>query len=1504
MRKGKKLIAWIICVLLISSMVLSGCDTNPTPKPVTPTEKECVSVLSIERTPLITLEDNQEVKIAVKNTSDEKKDLYLKSKVKGKTKSAEYVSEIKGVAPNSEQYATAYIPDICEEGKLTIEIYDNAGCAGKPVGRYEDENYEQARHWQMGLSNATHVDIGYTQHQETITKEFANFIDIAKELCDEYNKDKNPDYEGEDFLYQVESSYMISEAFMRYRTADDISLLKEYIEKGLISVSGSKYNVSLEALGTEEAVRMMYQTNRYIVDNMGIEPSSMMRMVDNPSVSKGTVDMMAGSGIRYIVTGFNGDRAPFYKKHNIAAYYMTGSNPDNKVLVVNLPHYNHSYKLMDGGDYVYNNEAALQELLSTFTTIEADGYPFDVVPVALVARGDNTAPMKDPIEHVNEFNAYMKAKGYKYPNVFAGQTEDILKDQEAKFSDRIETKTGTIENWWNDGWGTAAYEGGLNKQAQSIVPSAEFFMTYASLFGYEYDSKELKELYNKLLNFDEHTWGFNGYDYTIPDYVTEWDHKRSYAYYSYFMGQDILQGAVSYLGQNVHTEGNAIVVFNSNNWERDDVVSVLRDEGFPDKYRIVDTSGQIMNCSEEDGVVTFIAKNIPAMSYKVFYIESGEQGEIDTSLVADSDLKTIENEYFKITFADDGTISSMFDKVNKREMVDSASETKFNQYNYYGEYGPFALGPQYVDQITEVHHYAPSKAKLFITEGTNYVRAEVVTNCKYASYIKQTVTLYDGINRVDIKNEVVRDNLPSLKTKEEAFYVMPFALSDDFDIYHDTPNGYISPTNIETDVIDGSCTDFYTVNKWIALVDNKTGYNITVTLPDTALMQYGKRRTNEWAFDYEPQKPYLYSYIMNNQWHTNFQGEQPGYASFSYSISTSVSDGKLDLESAVKAGYNSSFKLQATRVEGNTNGIFSEEGFPLIGIDRNNVRVSALKYAESNGNGLILRLNEVLNIDTSVTVTLPDNVKEVYLTDLIENDIGQLEIKDGKVTVDIEGFDFVTLRLITDTEVGKVENVVAEAGQFSGITGETYSCGNQFMLNENEADPRYVPANAFDKNSSSEWATQNNAPAEDRWVQVDYDKPVSATSIYLSDRTNVTEGTALARVVVTKTDNTTIVIDNITDLPKNGVPKQFLLDDGNVVSGIKSVRVYSLQHYGFTGGFSEISLDLESDKYLDRAIVSWDSVENAKYYEVFRSDAIDGQYYFVDSVTATGALIETFYDIQVTAKTRTYYYKVRAVINGNKGEFSDAAAVTKVANAESNDKFIDKTAPTKPVLYGLSKGYDVIDLHWIPSEDFGGISYYVVYMWNGSEFEAVERTVSGNTICQKIKNLNPETEYRFKVRAYDNANNFTDSDEVTLSTLRAGMVVTASSEFDGAHVKGNAFDMDTNTDWASANQGSKNEWIMYSYGGAVSISGIKVVDRLNTVDNMKEIRIEFGIEGKESVIIDGIDISSAINNKDGFEIDLTEGQYELAERDNVTYVKIYITDFVGNYAGLSEISIY
>jgi fibronectin type 3 domain-containing protein len=76
------------------------------------------------------------------------------------------------------------------------------------------------------------------------------------------------------------------------------------------------------------------------------------------------------------------------------------------------------------------------------------------------------------------------------------------------------------------------------------------------------------------------------------------------------------------------------------------------------------------------------------------------------------------------------------------------------------------------------------------------------------------------------------------------------------------------------------------------------------------------------------------------------------------------------------------------------------------------VTLTAAKMAEANGEGLILRFNEIKGQTTNVEVDLgwfaPSSVTE---TDLVENDKGPVKIDGGRIAFTIQPFGFKTFRL-------------------------------------------------------------------------------------------------------------------------------------------------------------------------------------------------------------------------------------------------------------------------------------------------------------------------------------------------------------------------------------------------------------------------------------------------------------------------------------------------------------
>jgi alpha-mannosidase len=77
----------------------------------------------------------------------------------------------------------------------------------------------------------------------------------------------------------------------------------------------------------------------------------------------------------------------------------------------------------------------------------------------------------------------------------------------------------------------------------------------------------------------------------------------------------------------------------------------------------------------------------------------------------------------------------------------------------------------------------------------------------------------------------------------------------------------------------------------------------------------------------------------------------------------------------------------------------------------NNIVLDALKPAE-DGRGLIMRVYDMLNISDRVKIKINFQVKEVFETDMLENDLNRIDINKGEISIDIGNFQVKTLRLI------------------------------------------------------------------------------------------------------------------------------------------------------------------------------------------------------------------------------------------------------------------------------------------------------------------------------------------------------------------------------------------------------------------------------------------------------------------------------------------------------------
>lgn len=1216
--------------------------------------------------------------------------------------------------------------------RLKMELFDNAECQGTPKAVYTNDKWARTKHWEFYLSQSIHCDLGYTDLQEPLRDLYTQFLDDVKLFM------KNSDERGDlqKYKYDIESGYILGEGFMKRRNADEIQDIVHLIKEGRMTIGAGQFNYVTEAFSTEEAARAPYYTNRFLVDKLGIEPVSTQRMFDNPAFSKGYIDAAVQSGIKYGVHSMNPDRSPYYKKKLYDIFYMQGFDPKNKLLIFNW----HTY-----GDHMSFNdkaEAVIDRLQKLITTLEGFSerrtYPYDKYLIPQVPYGDNKGPSEREIIVANEVNKKWQEAGYEYPRVNIAFSETFFRDIETEYATMIPTETGTEENWWNDGWGTTAYESGINKLAGRMIPVAETMASLSSLLtGKAYPYDDLHEAMERNLVYDEHTWGYHSYVDT-NDYHHQFEWKRSNAFSAKALGEKVRNDSLNALASRVKTQGKAIYVYNPLNWNRDDVVTLTGLDELPEHFEIQYKGERIPN-TVQNGTLTFIAPQVPALGYKTFdIIETKAQGEpTSDSLIAGKDF--IQNQYYKVSFGPDGTISSILDlKNNNRELVDNSTTIKFNQYQYYDDFGVNHRNEgQNFEGLWKL--YVPDKpvGKLLVEKKAADVSATIYTSTFRTSKIKQKVTLYDKVPRIDIVNEVVKESLPQLTVKEEAFYTFPFKAESGYSIQYDLPVG----NTAEGEQVYGTSHDWYTANKWVSVKD-KDGYNMTIALPDTALLQFGERRTGQWSFDYKSTRPFIYSYVMNNMWQTNFQGDQPGYVKFSYSI---ISGQEKSYEKTSRFGWEISTPLQACIIGKAQNGSASQEG-QLLNISADNVQLTTMKTAESNGEGMILRFHETQGKNTQgVKVALPFAVSEVVETTPIEQNKRTITRSSDSFSFDIPAYGISTFRLLNQEKPKTVEHLsVLSSSEKVNVNLANSASVTASSYYDNDHHPDFAKS----LRQSKDWASRGE---QTPWLKLEWATPVNAKSFLLADRSNHVDNLEKANITLTLTNGSTVKIDEIKNLESDGTPFQVSLDKAY---SIKSMQIDLKAREGtLNAGLSGVEVYEKEMIPVFGTSIQWQPAPKALYYEIFRGISPDINDKSWNHLASTKEA--QFFDTQVTGDMRQpYYYSVRAVAAGAKSDLSSPVR-------QKKGSLTDSTPPNQPLLDAQARNGQRIDLFWTPVNDNIMVSHYEIHR-NG---QCIAQT-KDNYICSyRDLGVSPGNAYEYTVIAVDKKGNKTASQRKKVSSL-------------------------------------------------------------------------------------------------------------------------------------------
>jgi hypothetical protein len=227
-----------------------------------------------------------------------------------------------------------------------------------------------------------------------------------------------------------------------------------------------------------------------------------------------------------------------------------------------------------------------------------------------------------------------------------------------------------------------------------------------------------------------------------------------------------------------------------------------------------------------------------------------------------------------------------------------------------------------------------------------------------------------------------------------------------------------------TDQLPGTTTDYYAAWNCVEVLEAEGSAGITWSAREAPMVQLGGNWAdyvsqahhgvepfgfdNEFVKDSEGfRKAHIYSYLMTNNFGTNFAVSQPGVVFSSYSFTTYAAQAAEDCR---ETGEELRFPLHYAVVQGrqkgplpNSGGFYSHEGTGII--------LTTIKQAE-DGDGLILRLLETRGEAEEINVTLPHTTfARAVQTNVVEEGERQLSCHGNTFSVRVAPWSLATVRL-------------------------------------------------------------------------------------------------------------------------------------------------------------------------------------------------------------------------------------------------------------------------------------------------------------------------------------------------------------------------------------------------------------------------------------------------------------------------------------------------------------
>jgi hypothetical protein len=867
------------------------------------------------------------------------------------------------------------------------------------------------RRWTLYWIASSHTEVGLTERLDECLEAHRKNLDAALARLAAHP----------DFRWTAECALQLI-AYAENRTPAAGEALARALRDGKIGFSALFAQPLTGILDHETFARLLWPAGLFAREH-GLAYHA-AQLVDVPGQTFTFPTLLAASGVRYLASGVNPERAAPLLSPADAARAQLGSGSEGREWTTypqlywwegpdgsRVLHWR-ADQYADGPRFGFDVDPAemgrrLSDWLLNHPVFLSPGYPYDVALLS-GATGDNGLLDERVVANVEEFS-----RRFAYPRLVAARPEDFFREVERRWGTKLPVRRGDTGCYREDGAASTAAELGRYRAAQLVARAADLLALWdektephdaGAADRIEQRAAARRKMWRDLLLFGEHTWGgsADGSDPDGADTVARWQYKRRFLDGAAAAADAQVAAALLRIGLSTAGGGAGRVVFNAAGWARSDVVRVPKGAG----RRLTHDGREWPAVDLPDGSALAVARDVPALGYLAL---AENERAANPPRDEGATLEAQAGGFHVVLDPASGAIRSLTtgDGV---ERVRPAGWSGLNQLVYVRGGAHSALWTSRArDELRTGPDLTLSQAELVSArrERLPGVGARLVVERKLegCTSVTTVVTLYDELPWMDVANRIAK---PATLEKEALYVAFPFALTKPT-VEVEVPLGRMT---VERDQQPGSCRDWYCHAHWVWLHDTVGG--ILWSGPDTPLFTLNDIFRGLWRRKIQPDGT-LFAYVLNNYWPTNFAARQAGEVSFRYRIS-SLPAGGDPAEPArrgwaacdplyVSAGYASAGSGPLLRKD---SGVFiADQGVAVVGV----------KPADDR-TGAVLKLTDVTGTGRAVAVWPGAyRFQAARRTNFVEMNGDRVPVApDGHATIDLPAWGTAALRLFTPRE--------------------------------------------------------------------------------------------------------------------------------------------------------------------------------------------------------------------------------------------------------------------------------------------------------------------------------------------------------------------------------------------------------------------------------------------------------------------------------------------------------